>query len=83
MRLFEDAFFQQTEGRLSGREWASIERVLTPWKETALFRGYWANRSFMYSDGFVSYVNKLKGSEPFRLISAKPDETNTSEGAVS
>jgi len=77
LRIFEDAFFQYTEGRLREREWASIERVLTPWRRSALFEGYWNNRSFMYSDEFVAYVNSLEGTVAFRPIGAMANKENS------
>lgn len=80
MRTFEDAFFQYREGRLREREWESIERSLTTWKSSNLFRSYWANRSFMYSDEFVTYMNCLKGADSLRSIAAKPEEDSPSNG---
>ncbi len=66
--------FSNSEGRLREREWASIERMLTPWRRSALFEAYWNNRSFMYSDQFVVYVNELEGTESFRPIGAKANK---------
>jgi hypothetical protein len=80
VRIWQDAFFQQRDGRLDEHTWISVERSWRSLAATKSFRQYWTHRSNTYSDEFVNYLNGLEPAEPVRTIKdlVEEDEQRTS-----
>ena len=56
-RVWEEAFFQWTEGRLDDRHWKGISAVCMDFISTKAGQEFWSLRKHAYSDDFVSYVS--------------------------
>ena len=58
-RLWEEAFYLHSQGRLEGENWDGMNRQLASFWSTAGFQHVWSIRQQYYGKEFVKMVNSL------------------------
>lgn len=57
-RLYEDAYYQRTEGTLEPRYWHGITEQFLFLKDLSGFQTFWRDRKFLFSNDFCNYYDK-------------------------
>jgi hypothetical protein len=59
VRIFEEAFDQHRQGRLSSDYWEAINRQYSSLFSASVYQKYWEMRRAWYHEGFQQYVDNM------------------------